>query len=159
MGLDISAFKNVKLIRANEYEPEPYEDRAVWLYQNIDFKQRSDGLVTGWYVYEECCNSTPRLSYGGYNQFRQILAGLLGKTAQDFWGEGYQKLENKPFARLINLILAIVKEFSDLKLQPSLQKTLMILKTSLTNWKMYHCTTKTFTMKSQSVLSTHPRTE
>lgn len=85
MGLDISYYSRLKYLR-------PYEEDYDWdngetsISINPAFVDRADGLKEGIYDTTQGEGGGFRAgSYSGYNQWRNDLAGLLGKTAEEIW--------------------------------------------------------------------------
>lgn len=98
MGLDISVFCDIKKI-----EPQPsreYYGDGAYLDQHPYFKKQADGIESGWYSYESSYGFRAG-SYGGYNQWRESLASLVGLSPEEIW-QSADKFDGKPFVELIN---------------------------------------------------------
>lgn len=97
MGLDITAYRNIK--RIGDYNPDyDWENGEFTLYPNNDFPGREDGIARGTYTATDSMDFRAG-SYGGYNAWREQLAQLVGhKTARDVWGCP----QPGPFVELIN---------------------------------------------------------
>lgn len=109
MGLDMSAYRYAELVEAGEYDEDTAHARYggrqnfVWLHNTPEFAATEAGLKQGWY-------KTPRYgsddyfgwragSYSGYSYFRNLLAGMFDRTAEDYWDNGDPEW---PFYELIN---------------------------------------------------------
>lgn len=120
MGLDISAYSNIKLIKKmvldkNGYKIEPKRvNRFVCLDVLDDFKERADGIASGFYTYTN--RYSYRFgSYSLYNVWREELAKLFGYgdsggSISDFFiekelfatGDAVENHTEGPFWELIN---------------------------------------------------------
>lgn len=85
MGLDIACYSKVSLYKeADDAEDDLYMTHA-YVYLNPDFPGREDGLVQGWYTYEDSLHFQAG-SYSGYNIWRDQLSCLaLGVTPEVVW--------------------------------------------------------------------------
>ena len=107
MGLDITAYSRLHEVeRDNEYVKEFLEHGhwfeihdAVLQWQNKEFPGRANGLKAG--VYSFCDQLSFRAgSYGGYNEWRDQLANMIGwENAEDYWKDAKP---GEPFYDLIN---------------------------------------------------------
>lgn len=103
MGLDITAYENVDLVRACKLDEwkrlggDP-EDGCAYLF-NIDFPERSDGLPDGEYRTSGRELVFAAGSYGNYNVWRDHLS----RRMRDMPAERLWSLEDLsgPFAELI----------------------------------------------------------
>lgn len=120
MGLDISAYKNVKQVVTDIYnedgeplDPQTKEpmDYDVRVHINPDFMGRADDLVdSAYYVTgEECADG--RWGYGRYNRLRDELAKLAGYPLGQYEQSGMKRESYSvacwdgstgPFSELIN---------------------------------------------------------
>jgi len=76
-----------------------YADQdLIHLYNIKDFKERADGIKSGWYS-GDSVYSFPAGSYSGYGNWRRMLAEMLGVVPEDIWA---QKDLQGPFVELIN---------------------------------------------------------
>lgn len=119
MGLDITAYSNVKRLHAhvNEdgeaiYDASGQEVAEYWfhVWKNPEFPGRADDLIDGAvYTYEDCTGHG--IGYGGYYWWRNELAALsgypiaehsvsFGREANHFGGA--LNAESGPFYELIN---------------------------------------------------------
>lgn len=117
MGLDISAFKRAKFVRA--LKPGEESDcewpRMTYLHVNSDFPQRADGMENGLYDVggdtrfgeEKDRGGAHQLhfragSYIGYSWWREALAKIaLDATPKQIWDDP-SAYGGKPFVDLIN---------------------------------------------------------
>lgn len=89
MGIDISAFTKVTLVKASassqellrdpEYEKLYDADDHRWFHVEEVFKDAADGLQQGLYLVEDEQRGFS-MSYSTYLQFRRELAVLVGRT-------------------------------------------------------------------------------
>lgn len=103
MGLDITAYKNVKLIENAEVDSDGYPldyDNHQICFVNSNFPSRECQMIhCGIYDYGDESYGFRAGSYGGYNQFRSELARLAGfKCQYDYWDNAK---ESDPFYELI----------------------------------------------------------
>lgn len=107
MGLDISYFSKIEFVRAlgeSDYADWPRE-RALF---NVN-RLRCDGFEAGAYTAVEAGDFRAG-SYSGYNEWRELLAKLTGKTARGIWieeqkscaSDTHQTPNRGPFVELIN---------------------------------------------------------
>ena len=102
MGLDIRVYAKVTLIKAVTKEKydgaEP--DDATFLYN--EGHDRGDGLVDGVYRTAGDSYGFRAGSYSGYNEWRAMLARLVGSTDRAMW-HGYDSpsIRALPFYELI----------------------------------------------------------
>jgi hypothetical protein len=78
MGLDISAYS--QLVKT---ENEDYID--AYLYKNDFVFEQSKGIEPGNYCVEGECHSFRAGSYSGYNEWRKMLAEMIGYTPEEIW--------------------------------------------------------------------------
>lgn len=109
MGLDCTAYRNVKLIATHREEDEDGEyclpdgtlydwDEHITVYVNPHFPERAIGLVhRGVYTAEDSMGWRAG-SYGGYTAWRKELAALVGLDAEDIWED---RVTSGPFYELI----------------------------------------------------------
>lgn len=102
MGLVISAFDGVKLVRAmtvKESNGIETPDGQVYLYQDGD-RPQSDGMVDGFYTFADKSRRHDVGPYSSYGFFRDALSRLmLAMSAEDVWSS---KRTEGPFVELIN---------------------------------------------------------
>jgi hypothetical protein len=109
MGLDITAYRSVKL--DTEISLEAWNAGAcdkfdgdgagrVYLCVNGEFREAADGLVDGLYVVGETFGFRAG-SYSGYNEWRDLLAKLVGTTAKRMWARP-SHFVGTPFLELIS---------------------------------------------------------
>jgi len=102
MGLDVTAYKRVTLVRAmtvqqaNAENYDPWPRSETLLYVDHPCRTQHDGMVEGAYAYEGafCFHAG---SYHGYNLWRNRLADLVGVARA-----GTQGSHGGPFAELIH---------------------------------------------------------
>ena len=111
MGLDVTAYKNVKRLTeftADEYG-EPKDVEAVHVFID-DFKERAGNIDDGYYTYDGSCGFRAG-SYSGYNNWRDELARLAGYPVAKYAELGLERenhaagawaAEGGPFWELIN---------------------------------------------------------
>lgn len=91
MGLDVSAYKNVKRLEsfeADEYgEPKDVETVQVSI---AGFKERAGNIVDGYYTYEDEYGFRVG-SYSGYNNWRNELARLAGYKITKYTEMGQER--------------------------------------------------------------------
>lgn len=103
MGLDVTAYEIVELVKADPSEEE--RDAADdgedirFLYPLAPFAKHCDGLPEGLYRVSGKVLSGFSRSYSGYNRWREALAALIGTTPEDLWRSG---AESGPFLELIH---------------------------------------------------------
>ena len=89
MGLDVTAYEIVELVKADPTEEEREamgeEDDIHALYPVAPFEKHSDGLPDGLYRISGKALSAFHRSYSGYNRWREGLAALIGTTPEDLW--------------------------------------------------------------------------
>lgn len=99
MGLDISAYSNIKLSEVQD--PEDYDGIRIWKQHNFpDHCELEEGS------YEETPDTRAHQfragSYSGYNMFRNVLAlCTLGVKAETVW-EAEDIYMSRPFFNLLN---------------------------------------------------------
>ena len=99
MGLDITAGKNAKFVRA--YQNDDLSLGYHHVYATKDFPDQADGLQEGWYSVEDE-HSFRAGSYGGYNQWREELScRFLDASPELVWSDPV-RFQDKPFFELIN---------------------------------------------------------
>lgn len=99
MGLDITAYESVTLVRAGRVYVEELDDgKHVHLWKGPSF-DRGDGLVEGYYRFSGEVFGFCAGSYGGYNEWRSDLARLVGTTDHAIWNAPDP---TGPFVELIN---------------------------------------------------------
>jgi hypothetical protein len=112
MGLDITAYKNIKLVDVLD-DMELWEERYDWktttyihpvYVDDVHFiEQLEDSSLQsgGVYEFEEQYNFRAG-SYSGYNAFRDWLSQwALGVSAREVWNNA-EEYKDKPFYLLIN---------------------------------------------------------
>lgn len=99
MGLDITAYEHVTFVQS--HAPQATFHGLVHLYPNPDFVARADGLADGRYRVEGEQHAFRAGSYSGYNEWRRLLASLVGVQCQDVWNAGEAE-PAFPFKDLIN---------------------------------------------------------
>lgn len=89
MGLDVTAFEIVELVKADPTEEErdaaDGDDCIRFLYPLAPFAKHCDGLPEGLYRVNGKVLSGFSRSYSGYNRWREGLAALIGTTPEDLW--------------------------------------------------------------------------
>lgn len=104
MGLDISSFEHVALLRAmtvkqaNAEDYDPGERSEVLLCLDHPSRTQHDGMTEGVYVYSGKVHGFCAGSYGGYNRWRSALARMVGTTDWQAWDDP----RPGPFVELIN---------------------------------------------------------
>ncbi len=104
MGLDISAYQGLKLVKAGGYD-EDLEGEAIFLYPYPDpegrFAKRAEPFVEGMYSYLDEFGFRAG-SYSGYNMWRTWLCRFArGMEADAFW-KLPEPEKAGPFAELID---------------------------------------------------------
>lgn len=95
MGLDISAYCHAKKV-----DGEFDDERHVNVYIVDAFKTQADGLTEGCYEVNEYYHKHFRAgSYSGYNEWRNWLAHVVGKSDKEIWEDPGPAI---PFVELIN---------------------------------------------------------
>jgi hypothetical protein len=99
MGLDITAYSNLKFLRGKEGD---HYDGYIHVYQDSSFPDHCE-LEEGYY--DETSKTRTHTfragSYSGYNEFRNILAQCtLGVTTDVVWED--DSYETRPFYKIIN---------------------------------------------------------
>jgi hypothetical protein len=106
MGLDISAYINVKEVPASEVEldEDGYpvdDDKYRKFYINPHFDGRAEPFKSD--AFYTCESPDPDIdfhrSYGGYSSLRHQLAEFVNYNINDVWDE---TITNGPFVELIN---------------------------------------------------------
>jgi len=93
MGLDVTAYKNIKWLRPIDRENDDYDLRI----DISDFAERAEDLKDGDYSYSDSYGFRAG-SYSGYNSWRNELALLAGfGSAKNAWTK-----DSGPFWELIN---------------------------------------------------------
>lgn len=104
MGLDITAYEKVTLVRAmtvkqaNAEDYDPYDRKETLLYLDHPSRTQHDGMTEGAYAYDGETMHFRAGSYGGYNQWRSWLAAMTGTTDQAIWDNP----KPGPFVELIH---------------------------------------------------------
>jgi hypothetical protein len=102
MGLDITAYEKVELVRPRPeggYTDAEYDDDTkITLYVEEHFAAAADGLISGLYTTSGKRHGFRAGSYGGYNTWRRMLAALVGTTPRDVRNDP----KPGPFVELIN---------------------------------------------------------
>jgi hypothetical protein len=111
MGLDCSAYEKVTLIKkislknmqARNWKVPPYgeDDSVHFLFNYDEFKDRSDGLEVGLYRSSGKTFEFRAGSYGGYGEYRQLLAKIGNTTPEAVWSDS-DRHKNVPFFEQIN---------------------------------------------------------
>jgi hypothetical protein len=106
MGLDITAYKNVKLVGTAK-DGDEYEEKFDWrktdyIWAGQAFIERLPPIQPGG-VYEYESSFGFRVgAYSYYNRFRANLCRLaLGVSPDSVWAN-YKRFEGRPFAELVN---------------------------------------------------------
>ena len=82
MGLNISAYSNIRFLHNNIGD-----SKGAYLYVNEHFKDRADGLVDGYYDFDEEYYFRAG-SYSGHSKCRELAAKALGFTViEEYWDE------------------------------------------------------------------------
>ena len=100
MGLDISVYENLKLVKC---PTEDEKDNLFHIYTG--FPEQLDDIIDGsYYQYDYNSDLSFRAgSYGGYNYWRNQLAELAGYGSAKFvWDENNDLGEKRYFVELIN---------------------------------------------------------
>lgn len=119
MGLDITAYSNIKRLKAHlnddgeaiyDSTGEEIKERYFYVWKNPSFPGRADELVDGGvYTYEKSVGHG--MGYGGYYWWRNDLAGSAGYPVKEYdaaFGKetsyfgGVINSEGGPFYELIN---------------------------------------------------------
>lgn len=104
MGLDITAYQHVRLLRAmtvqqaNAEDYDPGDRAGTLLYVDHPSRTQHDGMTEGVYEVSGAEYGFRAGSYGGYNGWRAALARLIGTTDEAIWAD--PKLA--PFVELIH---------------------------------------------------------
>jgi len=97
MGVDFRGYEAVELVLRGTSFREEY-DSVEYIRLSTSFPY-ADGLVDGIYrVSGKRTETSVSFSYGGYNEWRSQLAGLVGTTARSVWDNP----KPGPFVELIN---------------------------------------------------------
>jgi hypothetical protein len=113
MGLDVSAYSNVRLIKQYDSREQFYEDRTIpsdvvfvssTYVDNPSFPDQlgdSNLVSCGLYVYNNAYGFRAG-SYSGYNNWRDRLSRtVMGVPAEEVW-HNPDKYRDKPFYHIIN---------------------------------------------------------
>lgn len=125
MGLDITAFKKLQLVKHPPLTDDDLDSEDVYLYPISDFVAYTDGLEEGLYRTEEDCYSFRAGSHSSYNHWREQLAKVIFLTPQGIWANPRRDL---PFIELINnsdaegfigpkTALKLAKDFKNMRVQ------------------------------------------
>lgn len=99
MGLDITAYETLKLVRAtNEISDEEIDDGSLVHLYLAGFPVQADGMAEGLYEASSATHGFRAGSYGGYNRWRYNLAKLVNTTDEAVWANP----QPGPFVELIN---------------------------------------------------------
>lgn len=102
MGLDITAHETLVLVRkcsVERFRDEEIDDPELeCLYATKHFLAATDGMAGGVYRSTGKTSGFGAGSYGGYGEWRQQLARLVGTTAESVWADP----KPGPFVELIN---------------------------------------------------------
>ncbi len=111
MGLDITAYAKVTLVRAIDLEDYNKDEGArtlanggghCYLFENCDDRPQSDGMPAGIYATSGFFGFDAG-SYGGYNAWRDQLAQMmLDMMARQVWEADKGSLAGRPFVELID---------------------------------------------------------
>lgn len=94
MGLDISAYEKATLVKAislkewNAGACDECDGAATFLYKDHPSRTQNDDLTEGVYETSGECHGFRAGSYGGYNNWRSLLARLVGTTDEAIWKGG-----------------------------------------------------------------------
>lgn len=111
MGLDITGYSNVKLVKELVTkdgkilwdDEEEFDDSEHVVVYNMDYPERLSGLVQGYYSYATSWDKSPEWSYVGYNHFRETLCQtVLGVACNVAWADP-QKYTGQPFWYIIEM--------------------------------------------------------
>ncbi len=112
MGLDITAYEKVILkeavsleaLRKIDWKHPLYDDGDYQFLYSSGFDEHADGLPEGFYLTEGSREHRFRAgSYHGYNEWRAMLAKLVGTTPKQVWaGSEDAAVRELPFFELIN---------------------------------------------------------
>lgn len=112
MGLDITAYENIKLVKENSDREEAWEDDLFYAFVNPAFPDHCEDLQdSAAYSYEKEFGFRAG-SYGGYSDWRNQLAKLAGYPEREY-ESGYRgtlsshaagawEADGGPFWELIN---------------------------------------------------------
>lgn len=107
MGLDITAYKNIKKLGSCElyedYEDQFDEDKTLYItHNNKDFPRMMNGIETNdVYSYEDTYNFRAG-TYSGYNRWREWLSKMMIRVSPKRVWDYPLRLKDKPFYPLIN---------------------------------------------------------
>ena len=101
MGLNISIYKNLKMINKTKINFDKDEQNDYLEIYNQDFKKQLNGsdLIIGEYYDYDCSEEFHIGSYSGYNYWRNELAKLAGYESDVFV---WENVEDGVFVELIN---------------------------------------------------------
>ena len=112
MGLDITAYAKVTLVRAIEAKDYNKDEDAQSLVdsgdhryfcQDSDDRPQSEGMPAGIYATAGASFGFRAGSYGGYNAWRNQLARLmLDMSDEQVWNAAEDSLAGRPFVELID---------------------------------------------------------
>jgi hypothetical protein len=106
MGLGICAYSKIELVEelsvdeANIRGDTP--DGLIYLYFLDEFKERADSLKAGFYKVNGTDYRFRAGSYGGYNDWRNILSEVMLGIAPDIVWTNSAKFKGQPFYELID---------------------------------------------------------
>lgn len=107
MGLDITAYEKVELVRPSEKydedrDTEDYEAGLRFLYVEPSFPKHADGMVNGYYVPTGKQLRFRAGSYSGYNHFRaKLCIAAIGVEPEVVWAD-LDAYADKPFFELVH---------------------------------------------------------
>lgn len=109
MGLDVMAYRQIKLQPDVKGDDDGEERGYFRAWKNPDFPGRADEIEHGgWYSHEGCIDAMS-CGYGGYSRWRNQLAELAGWPSDDDAYDGIHRFassawsaESGPFWELIN---------------------------------------------------------
>lgn len=96
MGLDLSVYTNVKLLKSSEDSTEDdghYHDSSIYLYKNDSVFNQSDDMEDGFYEGDRAEVSRLGWGYSGYNTWRKFLVEFAGYRDIEDIGERYNKIK------------------------------------------------------------------
>lgn len=106
MGLDITAFSNVRAIGPMPEDvdwDEIYDNDQRIIFVNPHFPLSGQGLLDN-YIYDVSQSKAISFaagSYGGYNVFRSLLAKAAGYDHEDAWSDE-KDFQEAPFFEIVN---------------------------------------------------------
>ena len=99
MGLDITAYQVVTKLNVTSAD-ETWEADGLWIDEEQPFN-RLDGLETGAYAVSGDRYAFRAGSYSGYNEWRRMLARMVGVIDRELWNDHSEAAKATPFYELI----------------------------------------------------------